>query len=112
MKKIVLSEQDVQKIIREVIAEVLNNDPETPDVPAPAEGNAPSPSPTPAPLFKNWTGSIGIAINGINDVESTLTRFNERTAQMYGLSPEKMQIFGEIRQSLENAKNLLSRIVQ
>ena len=96
-RKYRLVESELRNLIREAITNALGDSTTNP----------------PTRHLENWGGTLREAMKDKNSAESMITtRFNARTAQIYGISDEKMQMLNEVIQNLERSKELLLKIVQ
>ena len=107
-KKIRLTENQLRKIIKEAIENVVGVNPP----PKQAAQPAPAPSAEMPTVNKNYVQSIEQAISEITNTENTIARFIRMPGKFFGIPEEKMPGFQRANQHLEMAKNELQTFLQ
>lgn len=106
-RKIRITESELRNIILEAINSVVGDNPTNPPSTVPA---------TTKPALKavgtNYADTISLAVTDIENVKKGLSRFTSLPGDYFGIPNEKMQLFGEVFNHLDAAKEALANIMQ
>ena len=109
-QKIRISENELRKLIREAIENVVGGNPTNP--PAATTNMVPVANAAPAPVGTNYGKTIELAIADIENVKSELMRFTRMPGDFFGIPNEKMSLFNEAIKNLSAAETNLTSVTQ